>query len=64
MTAPQDPFYMREGADLLPDVRDLLALYTERGMGTEELAARLHQRDEYATQAALEALIIEDEVLA
>jgi len=46
-------------------VRDLLAFYRERAMGPEELAARLHQQDKYAVQAALEALRDErGEVLA
>jgi hypothetical protein len=48
--------------DLLPDVRRLLAFYRDRAMSAEELAARLHQQDECAVQAALEALRIEGKV--
>ncbi len=50
--------------DLLPDVRDLLAFYQERAMSPEELAARLHQQDEYAVQAVLEALALEGGIAA
>lgn len=64
MTALQESFYTREAADLLPDVRDLLALYRERDMSSEELAARLHQQDDYAVQAVLEALELGDGIAA
>ncbi len=63
MDAPQESFYTREGADLLPDVRDLLALHRERAMSPSELAARLHQQ-EYAVLAALEALALDGEIAA
>ncbi len=49
---------------LVPEVRDLLAFYRERAMSPSELATRLHQQDEYAVLAALEALEVEGEVLA
>jgi len=64
MDTPQNSFYMRAATDLLPDVRDMLALHRGRAMSPEELAARLHQQDEYAIRAALEALMLEDEVAA
>jgi hypothetical protein len=32
-------------------------------MGAGELAVRLHQRDEYAPQAVIEALTVDGEVL-
>lgn len=64
MDAPQESFYTREGADLLPDVRDLLALHRERAMSPSELAARLQQQDEYAVLAALEALALDGEIAA
>ncbi len=53
--------------DLLPDVRRLLAFYRDRAVSPEELAARLHQQDEYAVQAVqavLEALMLEGEMAA
>ncbi|MBA3389052.1 MAG: hypothetical protein M3397_08555 [Actinomycetota bacterium] len=45
-------------------MRRLLAFYRDRAVSPEELAARLHQQDEYAVQAALEALELDGEVAA
>ena len=53
MIAPREAYHDNQPS-LLPDARDLLALHRARAMSPEELAARLHQEDEYAVQAALE----------
>ena len=62
-SAPTEAYHDNQPS-LVPDVRDLLALYRERALSAEELASRLHQQDEHAIQAALEALEVEREVLA
>ena len=62
-SAPTEAYHDNQPS-LVPDVRDLLALYRERAMSAEELAARLHQQDEYAVLAALEALELDDGIAA
>ena len=63
-SAPIEQAYHDNQPSLLPDVRDMLALHRERGVSTEELAARLHQQDEHAIRAALEALELDDGIAA
>ena len=64
MIAPQSQVYTTdESSQLLPNARDLLSIHRERVMGAGELAVRLHQRDEYAAQAVIEALTVDGEVL-
>ncbi len=62
-SAPTEAYHDNQPS-LVPEVRDLLALHRDRAMSPSELAARLHQEDEYAVLAALEALEVESEVLA
>jgi len=64
MIAPQESFYTTAAEDLLPDVRDMLALHRERAMSPEELAARLHRPEISEVEAALEALELDDGVAA
>jgi len=45
-------------------VRRLLAFYRDRAVSPEELATRLHQQDEYAIRAALEARMLKGEMAA
>jgi len=62
--APQSQVYTTdESSHLLPTARDLLSIHRKRVMGAGELAVRLHQRDEYAAQAVIEALTFDGEVL-
>ena len=63
-SAPMKEAYHDNRPSLVPDVRDMLALHRERAMSPEELATRLHQQDEYAIRAALEARMLEGEMAA